>query len=343
MKSRAHFLGKPVAIASVFLASILLVACEQSKQAAPAPAAAASLAATTEKVFVVFEGPWAFATDPKDANSVLALAPKTKDHRDLFVTATNNSTLASGVYDLSLPSPSGSAAGAFDPSFLRAKIDAANVQRVLDDKSSNRYAIRLPKPEAYVPASRFRSRAGATYPPDASTEKEYATGASLRYNVSNLSGFSLAGAPDTGTFNPLLLQVETPTIRFVIEPAQFDDPADKCRTHSRKAFHDLTRLLNLSLYVDFPDSPSDCQKKDPQVARPAKVEKGRRTIWERMAGLLEGNLAVAVEVSADGELTPNYLRFLKRSERSLARHLVAAWYLFGRPAGGCTAPVIGGS
>ena len=36
-------------------------------------------------VLVTFEGPWAFAPDPNDANHVFAFAPKTKSHHDLVV------------------------------------------------------------------------------------------------------------------------------------------------------------------------------------------------------------------------------------------------------------------
>src|SRR6266481_3262309 len=271
MNNRSHFLGRPVAIASVFLASIALVACEQSKQAAPTPAAGASSAATTEKVFVTFEGPWAIVADPKDANSVLVLAPKTKLHRDLYVAASNESTLAAGTYDLSVPAHGAAASTSLDPSFAQAKIDAKSLQRALDDKSG-RYVIRLPKPEAYVAAKRFRSRVGPTYPPDASTEQNYAAYVSLRYNVSTLNGFSLASSPDTGTFNPLLLQLDTPSIRFAIEPAVADDPKDRCSTHSRESFRDLVKFLSLTLFVDFPNDASNCHDIDPQKARPAKAE-----------------------------------------------------------------------
>ena len=183
MKTRRYFTSMLVALASAVLATLFLVACNQSQPPAAAPANE-SKAAATQDVYVVFEGPWAIAPDPKDANSVLLLAPKTNGHRDLYVVASNYSTLASGTYDLSLPGRTGPGAGTYDPSFLRAKIDPQNVQRVLDNKSG-RYAIRLPKPEAYVPASRHRSRAGAAYPPDASTEMEYATEASLRYRVNS--------------------------------------------------------------------------------------------------------------------------------------------------------------
>src|SRR5437660_4070892 len=145
-QSRSSLVALAGAIATLFL-----VACQQSQPPAPTPMSVESKAAATAKdVFVTFEGPWAMVPDPKDANSVVLLAPKTKAHRDLYVTASNNSALAAGTYDLSLPARTGSAAGAFDESILRAKIDPKNVQRVLDDKSSSRYAIRLPKPDAYL-------------------------------------------------------------------------------------------------------------------------------------------------------------------------------------------------
>src|SRR5713226_7503461 len=224
MRNPRCFNSSLIALASAVLATFFLIACQQSQQPAT-PAATQSAAATTEKVFVTFEGPWAIVADPKDANSVLVLAPKTKLHRDLYVAASNESTLAAGTYDLSVPAHGPASSAALDPSFAQAKIDAKSLQRALDNKSG-RYVIRLPKPEAYLAAKRFRSRVGPTYPPDASTEQNYATFVSFRYTVGTLNGFSLAGTPDSGTFNPLLLQLDTPTIRFAIEPAQLDDPTD---------------------------------------------------------------------------------------------------------------------
>src|ERR1700730_13301439 len=212
MRNPPYFNSSLIAVTSAVLATFFLIACQQSQQPST-PAATQSTAAPTKDGYVVFEGPWAFAPDPKDANSVIALAPKTKSHRDLIV-QTRDNTLASGIYDLSLPSRSGPATGTVDPNILQAKIDPQSVQHVLDSKSE-RYAIRLPKPEAYVAATHYRSRAGSAYPPDASTEKDYVTSVSLRYRVTTLTGFSLAGSPDNGAFNPLLLRGGTPTINFL--------------------------------------------------------------------------------------------------------------------------------
>jgi hypothetical protein len=341
MRTERYFTST-VAMASAALATLFLIACQQSQPPTQAPAAAEPKAAITEKVFVTFEGPWAIAPDPKDTNSVLLMAPKTKAHRDLYVAASNNSTLAAGVYQLSVPAPSGVAAGAYDPAILRAKIDPKTVQRLLDTKL-DRYVVRLPKPEAFVPSGRDRSRVGPTYPPDASTEKEYATSVSLRYTVGTRSGFSLAGTPDAGgAFNPLLLQVDTPSIRFAIHSAETDDV---CSTHSRTAFRDLVQLLGVTLYVDFPDNPGDCHGKDPQVGRPAKANAIPKSLPQRLAAMLGGeDLADTQTAEVVNGIPALYLKWLSsnRSSGSIRQHLAAAAYLFGNPSGVCRAPIIAG-
>lgn len=303
-----------VLLAGILLAALIMFACNQTKESAPAPQQPAQNAPATESVFVIFEGPWAIVPDPKDPNSVLALAPKTKSHRDLVV-QTSEKVLPSGIYDLSVPARTGTAAGTVDPNILRAKIDSQNVQHVLDDKLE-RYAIRLPKPDAYVAHTHYRSRAGSVYPPDASTEKDYVTIVSLRYNVTSLNGFSVAGSPDSGSFNPLLLQVETPFINFVIQPAHEPDPTDRCNTHSRESFRDLTKLLNITLFIDFPNDPSECRGKDPQNARPIKAEVD--------------------------SIFRNF--FARGYETGLKQDLLAVIYFFGVHAGACKSPIIvGGS
>jgi hypothetical protein len=322
MRTQLYLAGARFALVGAVLTMLLLVlvACQQSQTPAPAPAAGQK-AVASEKVFIEFRGPWAFAPDPRDANSILAIAPKAKGHRDLYLQASNQSTLPSGLYELALPSHSGSAAATVDPSIAQAKIDAPSLQRALDNKST-RYAIRLPKPEEYVVASRARSRLGAAYPPDAATEKDYATAVSLRYNVGTLNGFSLAGVPDSGAFNPILLQVETPVIHFVIAPAEEDDPNDKCDSHSRESFLHLTTLLGLTMYVDFPENPGDCHKNDPQNTRPVKAEK-ETSSFEEVAALLRARM----HGHGAGEID---------------RHLMAViyFYFFDHPGGDCKAPVI---
>jgi len=328
-----------VLLASVFLAALIMVACNQVQQVTPATQPTAQ---TSEKVFVVFEGPWAIVADPKDPNSVLALAPKTKLHRDLYVAASNDSTLAAGTYDLSVPAHGAAFSGALDPSFAQAKIDAKSLQHALDDKSG-RYVIRLPKPEAYVAARRSRSRLGPSYFPDASTEQNYATQVSFRYTVSTLNGFSLAGTPDAGTFNPLLLQLDTPTIRFAIEPAQTDDPKDMCNAHSREAFRDTVKFLGLTLFIDFPNDSADCHKTDPQITHSTKAEADQGPSLDRIAKLSLEALAVSETASvASRQVTLGRSEILTTMVAAdpLAHYLTAVVYLFHVSGVDCKAAIL---
>ena len=338
MNIRVRFLGKAVAVASVSLATLMFVVCDRSQQAGPASVTAASPAATTEKVFVEFEGPWAIVADPKDANSVLAVAPKTKVHNDLFVAASNDSPLAAGTYDLSVPAHGPATSGALDPSFAQVKIDAKSLQHALDNKSG-RYIVRLPKPEAYVAARRFLSRVGPSYPPNAATEQNHATFVSFRYSVSSLNGFSLSGTPDTGTFNPLLLQLDTPTIRFAIE--QPDAVNDVCHTHSRTAFRDTVKFLGLKLYVDFPNDSADCHKTDPQTTGLAKMDAPQPSRLEQIAAFLSRDLSGMQTTNSGVAAMPGYHRaFVTSGLGTTLRHLSAALYFFHAIDGGCKAPIL---
>ncbi len=39
---------------------------------------------------------------------------------------------------------------------------------------------------------------------------------------------------------------------------------DECSMHVREAFRDLAKLVNLKMFVDFPNDPSACREHDPQ-------------------------------------------------------------------------------
>ena len=134
--------------------------------------------------------------------------------------------------------------------------------------------------------------------------------------------------------------METPTIRFVIDPAHDPDPADKCYTHSRQTFHEAATLLALNLYVDFPESPSTCHDKDPQKARAVKAERGPAAGFERLVTLLQSDLGDAKEASIAPPGADRFAALALHRAKIVARHLSAALYLFGRPSGICFAPII---
>ncbi len=124
-----------------------------------------------------------------------------------------------------------------------------------------------------------------------------------------MNGFSLAGTPDSGTFNPLLLQVDTPIIRFALDPARDRDPTDKCHTHEREAFRDLTKLVNVTLFVDFP------------MIRVNATLRTHKTLGPPKPRLIRS------------------LPFLCLCRRS-CQHLLAAIYFFGTHGSDCEGPGI---
>jgi len=331
MRTERRFTCNLLAIASAVMATLFLVACQQSQAPTPASAPPESKPATTD-VYVIFEGPWAIVADPKDAHSVLALAPKTKSHRPLGVVPAN-AILEAGVYELAVPAR-GADAPTVDKGILQADVDPQIVQRVLDNRSE-RYAVRLPAPDAYLAETRSPSRVSATYPPDTSTEQDYATAVSLRYSVTSKTGFSLAGTPDAGPeFKPKLLPLDTPVVRFTIDPAEIT-AHDECKTHARRAFHDLTRLLGLTLYIDFPGSSGDCRKNDPQLAHSEKaLLHGLPVEWS--VGL-PSNESTPTTAGVTGGIFATYL---DSAVRRVANGVGAAIYFFHTDTGGCITPII---
>jgi hypothetical protein len=346
MRIQLHMSRAQVLWACIAFATLLSVACQRSQTSSPSTSAIQPGGRSTEKVFVEFRGPWAFAPDSKDAGVVLALAPKDLLHHDLYVQASNQSTLSSGVYNLAVPPHASTAAEIIDPTIAHARISEIGLQRALDNKSA-RFVIRLPKPAAYVVAGRSRSRLGPDYPPDASTERDYATGISLRYDVSSLNGFSLAGTPDNGPSDVLLLQVDTPVIRFVIAPAQDDDPSDRCDLHSRESFHSLTKLFGLVLYVDFPETPAECHQNDPQSAPKTRAGSNRQYPIERNAGSSNSGSAMLRVASLSGTYSGNTAMSslghdyrLTYDDHGVTQRFATAVYSFVHPQGDCKAPVI---
>jgi hypothetical protein len=321
------------ALASALLATLFLVSCQQSQPPTSTPPGPKR---ATPEIFVTFEGPWAIVADPKNANSVLAIAPKTKSHRPLGVVPANVH-LDAGVYDLAIPT-AGVGNPTVDKNIFKATIAPEAVQRAVDSKG--RYVIRLPKPEAYLAETRYSSRVSSTYPPDASSEQEYASAVSLRYSVSSMTGFQLTGTQDAGgAFKPLLFELNMPAMRFTIDPVAAPLLDEPCHAHAREAFHDLVQLVGLTLYVDFPGSPADCRKKDPQVTRAQKSQ---------LLPDLQLKSIVPLSIEDSGltqraGMTGGEFAVLDLAEQKMMRALEAAFYFFHSEGGGCMAPIIVGN
>jgi hypothetical protein len=330
MRTERYLPSALVAVACAFLATLFLIACQPSQPSTPT-ATQAPEAKAANTVLVIFEGPWAIVPDPGDASKIIAIAPKTRGHRMLGVVPANKS-LEAGVYELVLPVRS-AASATFAKGIFRTGVDSKAVQQALANRLE-RYAVRLPKPEAFVAETRYNSRVGPPpYPPNTPAE-DYVTSISLRYAATSLTGFQLTGNSEVGAaFAPQLLSMDTPVIRFEINPV--DQPDDPCHTHARQAFHDMTRLLNLSLYIDFPDSPEECHKKDPQVSH---NEKGllRALPIERFFERDE-NFAAPQAISMAGAALPSY--FDARFER-VVHSWVPATYFFHADSAACIGVIV---
>ena len=333
MTNRRYLPGPPVALAAAVLAIVLLVSCTGTKQNPPGPTAP-----PPQKVLAVFAGPWGFAPDPDDPNSVIAMAPATAAHHNLYVKASYNEELTQGVYTLSMPPRTVTPAGTIIPDIVQTKIDPNAVRRVVNDNHHDRYAVRIPKPEAYIPEDRYLSSVGTVPHPAAHgiAAKPWATGVSLQYTVGSLSTFQVTGTPDSGNFPAFPLQLDTPLISFIITPLHEDDPSDLCYTHDRQAFQDLTALLGVTLFVDFA-GPSGCdmdEKKKPSTrAQLALPPMARMAAFEAYpAGIQEAGIIPA-----------SWLNSLTRAPiRILTRSVVAAFYFFASPTGDCKSPIIVG-
>jgi hypothetical protein len=224
-------------------------------------AVAMHYAARQQVVLVTFDGPWAFAPDPNDTGSIFAFAPKTESHHDLVVSSSGQSTtLTAGIYEMALPGARGGGLR-IGPNILQTKIDAQGVHHALNAQFA-RYAVRLPKPEAYLAASTGRLRVGpAPYPPGPATENNYAMSVSLRYRAASLKGFALSGSPDGG--GPFQrVPLENTSLSFMIHP--LTPVTDECEMHVREAFRDLAKLVNVTIYVDIVGAPDECHDSDPQ-------------------------------------------------------------------------------
>jgi len=337
MRNERHLIDGMVAAACTLLAIFFLIACQQSQQPAATSAPAETKPATSD-IFVIFEGPWAIAPDPKDANSVLAIAPKTKSHRLLAVVPANTE-LDAGVYDVSVPGQPSSSKPEFDKAVLHVTFDPQAVQRALD-RRGERYAVRLPRPDAYVAETRYPSRVGPTYPPEASTEQNYATAVALRYSVSSKTGFQLAGTPDVGgAFKPLLFELSTGTMRFTIDPLEVHLHDEDCHAHARAAFHDLTTLVGLTLYIDFPESPADCHKTDPQGPRAQKaqlLDSVPMQVGRPRTGQSSGSVQLAGMVPLTLGSSVNF------TGRWITYETEAAIFFFHSEGGACIVPIPAG-
>jgi hypothetical protein len=97
------------------------------------------------------------------------------------------------------------------------------------------------------------------------------------------------------------------------------------------------RLLGLTLYVDFPDNPSGCHKKDPQLARAEKAQMHYLpdVPAKPTGGLFNQNLPPQATY-----FMGSFITYLDRAAKQFANGWAAATYFFHSDSGACKAPII---
>jgi hypothetical protein len=102
-------------------------------------------------------------------------------------------------------------------------------------------------------------------------------------------------------------------------------------------------FLGLTLFVDFPNDPADCHKKDPQMVRSTKAEAGQGPSLNRNAALSLEALDHSETANVAGrEVTLGRAEILSTVVEAdpVAHYLTDAMYLFHVSGGACMAPIL---
>jgi hypothetical protein len=267
-------------------AAAMLFVCMLFVWSCQSPQRAAKLAASPETVFVVFEGPWAFVTEP--SGEILAIAPKATNHTDAYAKAEESTLLPLGKYQLSVLNRVTKTQTFPQPTFLPDKVSSATLTGVVNNSTgAGRYMIILPQPDGLTEAEHSKSQINYPWPVDPKTPiVPYSVSISLQYTVSTLDGFKLTGTPDDSsvTFSDFPFAVGVPrVIHIAIDPLPSPKP-DPCDDDTKLAFKELMALFSLQHIIDFQPYPSgmNCQTEDPQNPQHPPVAPSARAVVQQL-------------------------------------------------------------
>ena len=132
---------------------------------------------------------------------------------------------------------------------------------------SNKFVVDLPMPDSFAEAESSPSRVDASYanlPNDLNVP--YASSVAFQYTITSLQGFSLT-KPGIASYNFPITIGAPKTILIAMDPI-VRASSDPCDDQSKLAFHDLTRMLGVQLYIDFSSASTNCSAEDPQNPNP---------------------------------------------------------------------------
>jgi hypothetical protein len=243
-----------------------------------------------QPVYVILQGPWAFAQDPDNPGQLVAIAPFSQHHTPLYIgDGSEGVTLTQATYKLNVPVANRSGARKAHPYAGSGSEMKKDDFRRLRDTRGEWYVFLFPQPDEINSAKIANSSVRTTWD-GTGTTATYTSEMSLLYMVSSLDGFSAECVPNA-TFDcsnsmgdhpqPYQVIFGIPAnINIGMLPVDEDDV--QCHNHSRMAFRELVEALGLTLYVDFPSSTgvydSACRDCDPQSPNYNSVECDRSSL-----------------------------------------------------------------
>jgi hypothetical protein len=267
---------------------LVLLLCSSTLQASSQRTTTTSNT-TLPEVEVWVEGPWAYADDPRDAQSIVLIAPDSDSIQHTHAAVTHSAGDRELDYDSVLEIRNLTHTQQACSTCIRINAYPAGVdRRVLTNLLSSgtgRYVISLPKPDRYEEAvgqeSRVRSRWWDDCRPSQNCEGQppHTTQAIFHYTVNRLDGFSIG--PNAQQQTPLFFEDRHVITIFMTPKGEID----QCDSVGRLAFHHLVTLFSLNLFVDLrtklvgsnaatgpypsddPPGPSTCLDSDPQNPR----------------------------------------------------------------------------
>ena len=241
-----------------------------------------------------FTGPWSFAKDTVNKR-IVAIAPDIQGHSPLYLRATGSVFLTAGVYDLVLKGGAGGAEGAgassATPNFVPAQISSADLVKLEGDYNGAAYIINLPETvDIHAVYNDPLAYSGKFPVPKPAVSKNFVTKVVFRYLVDEpeieLDNKDISAIPHSQSLDS----------EGAIDVGIDDDPdPSTCDYVAKATYAEMTKLLKIIQYIDFPAYDEICQPNDPQHPVSDRAFAGMRHDSTAGSQVIRANVLKALE------------------------------------------------
>ena len=229
-------------------------------------------AATKQGLEINFTGPWSFAKDTANKR-IVAIAPDIQGHSPLYLRATGSVFLTAGVYDLVLKGGAGGAgASSANLNFVPAQISLNDLAKLEGDYNGAAYIINLPDTvDIHAVYNDPLAYSGRFPVPKPAVSKNFVTKVVFRYLVDE-NEIELDNKDISAISHSQSLDSDG-----AIDVGIDDDPdQSNCDYVAKATYAEMTKLLKIVQYIDFPPYDETCQPNDPQHPASDKAFGGMR-------------------------------------------------------------------